>query len=253
MKQILVGICDDEQFFLDEIYTLVYACCNECKLDFAITTYLDVEKLMEKIISKEEEYDILFLDVEMPGMTGIEAARKLRAEGYEGVICFSTSHTQYALEAYGVEAVGYFMKPAQYDDVKKLIKKATVQIFYSFNAKEAEKRYLEINTQKEQVMIDMNRILYVEKRRNQCVFHLEDGEIVCYETLKNIFPRLNQAKFCYTHQGFIVNFGKVKEVQQDAVTFGEGREIPVSRKYYKMLKERKKNEIRYSKEELLTE
>uniref|UniRef100_UPI004057481E LytR/AlgR family response regulator transcription factor n=1 Tax=Acetatifactor sp. TaxID=1872090 RepID=UPI004057481E len=249
MKQILVGICDDEQFFLDELYKLVYACGNECKLDFAIDTHLSITELLKQMNSKENEYDILFLDVEMPEMTGIDAAKKLRENGYEGIICFVTSHDSYTFEAYGVEAWGYLIKPAQYENVKRLIKRAAVQIFYNFNAQETRKRYLEISTQKDNMMIDMEQILYVEKRRNQCVIHMEDGEVVCYETLKNIFPRLNQSVFCYAHQGFIVNFDKVKEVQPTGIIFGPGREAPVSRKYYKALKERKKNEIYRLKEE----
>lgn len=251
MKQILIAICDDEPYFVEDIYKLIYACGNEYEFEFVIDTYVDIEKLLEQIELKEKEYDILFLDVEMPKMTGLDATRRLRQNGYDGVVCFVTSHQQYALESYQLDGEGYIVKPARYEDVKRVFRRALVQIAYSHNAQEAAKKHLEVNMQKGKMMIQMERILYVEKRRNQCVIHLDDGEVVCYETLKNIFQRLNQSKFCYTHQGFIVNFDKVKEVSQDAILLGEGKDIPVSRKYYKELRERKMREIYRSKDAAL--
>ena len=173
----------------------------------------------------------------MDGMTGMELAKKLRQDGYEDVICFVTSKDHYALDAFSVEAIGYIKKPAKYQEVKRTIQKAVVQILYQRDAEEAKKRYVEITTQKEKIVVDTQQVLYVEKRRNQCLFHLEDTEIVCYETLKNVYDRLDKQKFYYAHQGFIVNFDKIKEVKKDTVCFGQGREIPVSRRYQNGLRE----------------
>ncbi len=243
MKQITIGICDDEAYFLEEVYTLVSACGNDNRYNFSIAKYLESEILLEDIESGRKDFDLLFLDIDMPKLSGIEVAERLRKEGYEGVICFVTSHNRYALDAYGVEALGYLLKPAQYAEVKRLMEKAVIQIFYGFDAKEAEKRYLEVSARKSKQRIDMQKILYVEKRRNQSVIHLEDGEVVCYETLKSLFQRLNQEKFCYAHQGFVVNFDKIQEVAPASIILDEGKEIPVSRKYQKILRERHMNLI----------
>lgn len=253
MKTINVALCDDEEVFLDMIYSLVMACMNENKYNFTVTKYLDSKQLLSDIQAGSVEYDLLFLDIDMPEMSGIDVARKLREGRYDGIICFVTSHNRYALEAYGVEALGYIMKPAQYVDVKKLVEKAVIQIFYRFDVQEAEKRFLEINTQSGKKVITMDNILYIEKRRNQSVVHLEDGEVVCYESLKSLFDRLNQSKFCYSHQGFVVNFDKILEVLPTYIALGEGREVPVSRRYQKELKDRHMNTIRQLQEELRLE
>lgn len=131
----------------------------------------------------------------MDGMTGMEAAQKLRREGYKGVICFVSSQDRYAFDAFGVEAIGYVKKPAKYQDVKRLIQKALIQIYYQRDEEEAKKRYLEITTQNEKTMLDLQQILYVEKRRNQCVIHMEESEVVCYETLKKLYERLDKYEF----------------------------------------------------------
>lgn len=243
METIRIGICDDEDFFREELDKLVSVYANEAEHDFDIHTYSKAEDVTTDILEKNEEYHILFLDVEMDGMTGMEAAQKLRRDGYKGVICFVTSKDRYAFDAFGVEAIGYVKKPAKYQDVKRMVQKALVQIYYQRDEEEAKKRYLEITTQNEKVMLDLHQVLYVEKRRNQCVIHMESSEIVCYETLKKLYERLDKTKFSFTHQGFIVNFDKIKEVKKDTVCFGAGREIPVSRRYQAELRERHMNKI----------
>lgn len=142
-----------------------------------------------------------------------------------------------------MEALGYVMKPAKYTELKRIMHKALIQIYYQRDSVEASRRYLEVATKKERMMIDTRNILYVEKRGNQCVVHLEDGEVVCYISLKQFFAQLNQEKFCYVHQGYVVNFDKIKEVKKEAACFGEGREIPVSRRYQPGLKKRHMDKI----------
>ena len=231
METIRIGICDDEIFFREEIEKLVSVYANEAEHDFDIHTYASAEDLANDVQLNHADYHMLFLYVEMDGMTGMEAAQKLRAEGYMGVICFVSSKDKYAFDAFGVDAIGYVKKPAKYQDVKHMIQKALVQIYYQRDEDEAKKRYLETTTQNEKVMLDLQQVLYMEKRRNQCVIHMEASEIVCYETLKSLYERLDKQKFYFTHQGFIVNFDKIKEVKKDTVCLGAGREIPVSRRY----------------------
>lgn len=243
-ETIRIGICDDEEFFREELDKLVSVYANETEQDFFIHTYSKAEDVANDILEKGEVYELLFLDVEMDGMTGMEAAQKLRKAGYKGVICFVSSKCHYAFDAFGVEAIGYVHKPAKYLDVKSIIKKAIAQIHYQRDEEEAQKRYIEIVTQNEKATVDLHNVLYMEKRRNQCVIHMEDSEIVCYETLKSLYERIDKTKFSFTHQGFIVNFDKIKEVKKDTVCFGAGREIPVSRRYQGELRERHMNKIR---------
>ena len=151
-------------------------------------------------------------------------------------ICFVTSHGAYALNSYQVDAVGYIMKPIKYTEVKRAIDRAKISINYRRDAQKAKKRYLDIKTSRNNVTIDLEKVVYIEKRRNQCVFHLEDGEYICYETLSKIYERLDHDSFIYTHQGFIASFHHIKEVKRNAVCFGCGVEIPISRKYYEPVK-----------------
>ena len=141
-----------------------------------------------------------------------------------------------ALNSYQVDAVGYIMKPIKYTEVKRAIDRAKISINYRRDAQKAKKRYLDIKISRNNVTIDLEKVVYIEKRRNQCVFHLEDGEYICYETLSKIYERLDHDSFIYTHQGFIASFHHIKEVKRNAVCFGRGVEIPISRKHYEPVK-----------------
>lgn len=244
MRHFEVKICDDEKYYLEELNTLVSSLGKELEHDIGVTTYLDVEELLQDIIEKKQECHILFLDVEMPKMTGVDAATRLRRAGYDGVICFVTSYDRYALDAYHVDALGYICKPAKYDEVRRLVKRACIQVFYQIDKEAARKRYIEVSSHGKEFVVDLKKVLYIEKRKNQAIIHMEEGEITCYEPLKMLHARLDQEKFVYTHQGFIANFEKIKEVCQDSVMFGEGCEIPVSRRYQKDLRKRHMDMIR---------
>lgn len=243
MKTVKIAICDDEAFFREDMEKMVSVYANESEQELEISTYETGEDLLSDMLSGNVEYHFLFLDVEMPGMSGMDVSQKLRTAGYTGMICFVTGYGGYALDAFAVEAVGYVQKPAKYVEIKRLIQRALIQIYYQWDVEEAKKRYLEVCARKENMMIDTQQVLYVEKRRNQCVIHMEEGEVVCYDTLKNLFAKLDQNRFCFAHQGYIVNFDKIREVKHESVCFGEGREVPVSRKYQSRLRERHMNKI----------
>ena len=236
MKPIRIAICDDEEFYRNELEKMISVYGNETGAEVIIDIYSEAAPLVEMIKDKEKSYEILFFDIDMPGMSGMEAAKEIRQIDKEVLVSFVTSHTTYALDAYGVEAIGYVVKPVKYADVKKLMEKAKIQIYYRVDSELADERYLEIVSARENVLIDLEKVVYIEKRRNQCIFHMTDGEQVCYETLGKIYKQLNAERFLYTHQGYIANFHYIKEVKKDVVCFGSGMEIPISRKYYEQVK-----------------
>ena len=243
MRHLEIKICDDEKYYLNHLQSMILAAGSDLDYDIGIKTYLDVEELLQAVIEEKEECHMVFMDVEMPKMPGVDAARKLRRAGFEGVLCFVTSHQKYAMDAFDLEAMGYIEKPARYDEIKRFIMRACVYVFYQIDAEAASKRYMEIETQKKKFIVDIERILYIEQLRNRATIHLEDGEISCYESLKKIHSRLDKKKFVYAHQSYVVNFDKIMEVQPDRVMFGQGREVPLSRMRHKELRERHMDKI----------
>lgn len=237
MKDFNVAICDDEKYYIDEFRKYIYAYESESEVKLHIIEYASGIELVEALSQNKYEYDMIFLDVEMPNINGIETAQRIREINDNVIICFITSYEDFALDAYKVDSIGYIIKPVEYSEVKKILNKAIIQINYFVDKEEAEKKYIEINTNREKKIVDINKIVYIEKRRNQCVFHMYDGEFVCYETLNDIFQKLDSSKFMYSHQGYIINFLRIKEVRQNQICFGDNVEVPVSRKYYKKIQQ----------------
>lgn len=237
MGKYTVAVCDDEAYFSDVLYHYILTYANERKIEVECDIYSSGLVLAEAV-HNGKQYDMIFLDVEMPEINGLATATLLRQYADFVVICFVTSFEAYALEAYKINAEGYILKPVDYKELKRVIDKSRILIDYHNNKEEARKRYIEVEVGRATETIDITSVLYLEKRRNQCIIHLQDREITCYQTLAKIYERLNQNDFLYTHQGYIVNLNYIKEVKSDCVCLGNSIDVPLSRGKMKEVRQR---------------
>ena len=249
MKTVEIAVCDDEQVHIDRIVKYIDVYSEESEININITSYNSGMALLKDIENDDLKYDIIFLDVEMPEINGVDMARQIRKITQDVIICFVTSFDKYAIQAYGVEALAYVVKPVAYAELKRVLSRAVVLVQYTFDYKEAEERYIEVPVSRNTRIVDVRTIQYIEKRRNKCVLHCTDAEITCYETLKEICSKLDQNIFIYVHQGYIVNFDAIKEVKENVVCLGDGVEVPLSRSHYKEVKNRHMSKIRKLLEE----
>lgn len=250
MKTLNIAVCDDEDFFLKDVIKNIEVYANEYEAEVNIEKYQSALILLEQIKLDYKRFDILFLDVEMPGLDGMEAAKAVRQISEDIIICFITSHEDYTLDAYKVEALGYLIKPVKYLSIKKILDKAFALAYYKIDKQKADEKYLQIQTSGKAMLLDTEKILYIEKRKNQSIFHLTDGEIMCYQTLSSIYEILDKNKFVYTHQGYIVYFNKIKEVKKNVVCLGNNVEVPLSRKYYSSIRDRHMDKINMLRREI---
>lgn len=232
MHEMRIAVCDDEEFYRSELEKMIAVYGNEASRRFTLDSWESGSALLDAVKQGDKDYDVIFLDIEMPELSGMDAAGELRRMGKNMALCFVTSFSSYALDAYQIDAIGYVVKPIQYLDLKKMMEKAEMQYWYRKKTEETQKRYLEVMCERRNIVIDLEKVVYIEKRRNQCVFHFTDGEQICYDTLKNIYKRLDHDVFMQIHQGYIANYNHVKEVLNDRVCFGSGMEAPLSRRYY---------------------
>lgn len=237
-----IAICDDEAYYRAELQKFLEVYANEHDYEFNIVLFSDGQTLAETVErlalgdNLSKQFQIIMLDVEMPGQNGIETAAVIRRITKKPQICFVTSYEDYALPAFRQEAVGYIVKPVSYVELKKALDRAVVLIHYEQDHDEAERRYIEIAVNRAERIVDTHKILYIEKQRNRCIFHCEEEEITCYESLSRIYHRLDGNIFIYTHQGYVVNFCKIKEVQEKQVCLSRHLQVPLSRTYLKPVK-----------------
>lgn len=238
-----MAICDDEDFYIEDICGYLKAYMSEEEVGLHVEKYHSGLELLDAMREHGKCFDMIFLDVNMPVLNGMDTAIEIRKFDMNVNICFITSYRQYAFDAFQVNASGYCEKPVSYVKLRSMLNKCIREIRYIKDRKMAEETYLPILYGKEPIIVPVKKIIYIEKQRNKCVLHTIDGEITGYDTLANLYQKLNHEVFFFVHQGYIVNFNHIMEVRTRAVIVTGSLEVPISRKYYKEMRERHMDKI----------
>lgn len=190
----------------------------------------------------ETKIDLIFLDIRMPDLSGIELARILDtgspASG-PGII-FTTAFDQFAVEGYQVNALGYLLKPFNYVDFSKAAHKALaffelVELSRSRNpivAIKVEEDYLFLKVEYQLVKVAFDDILYIEGLKDYVKVHLvnESRALLSLTGLKTLEEKLPPRKFLRIHRSYIVSLDKIKSVSKNAVNI-ESKTIPITDQY----------------------
>lgn len=235
MEKIHLALCDDEAYYIEDIQKLLATYIEETGCEISADSYLSGIDLLKKLESKS--YEIFFLDVDMPKIKGIDLGKEIKKRAPRAIICFVTAYQQYAYEAYQTEALGYLVKPVEYKELKRILDRSIEQLELFRGKGQEESSLLQLKSGRGMAWINPKEIVYLEKRKNQCVFHMEKDEVIIYMTLREVYTMLDPTMFYYTHQGYIVNFAKILEVKAKSICLKGNIEIPVSRKYQPMIRE----------------
>lgn len=166
-------------------------------------------------------YDILFLDIDMPFLDGMEAAERIRRVDEKVLIIFVTNLAQYAIKGYSVGAFDYILKPVSYEPFSMKIQKA-VNIL-----DKRTKRYLILSKNDEFVRVPVMDILYVEVINHQLIYHMKTETYQEYRSLKDVEVMLGKG-FARCNNCYLVNLEHVKGIKDDYVLVGNDR-LKISR------------------------
>lgn len=225
-----IAICDDEEYFRLREKKLIEQYMENCGYACQIDLYASGKELLWKA-DTNLRYDVIFLDVSMEEMDGLETAGKIRELSGTVYIVFVTAYITYALEGYKVGAVRYILK--EEESLESALKECLDTITDRMNDEEA---VCEIELQNEKKRIPTDAILYVESRLHKVIFFIiEDGvkEYARYGRLDTVEKELQQYGFYRVHQSFLVNMKYAIGVERYKVSLENGTEISISKKYYK--------------------
>ncbi len=173
-----------------------------------------------------EKPDALFLDIDMPGMSGMEFAKKIRAENDETIIVFVTNMVQYALDGYSVDVTDFLLKPVTYAGVERGMKKVLSRL----GKRKAFLVPISDVTGKTLKYLSAADIQYVESSGHKVIYHTINGDITEWSRLQNMEEKLPADSFARSHVSFLINLDKVKSLDGDTVTLKDGAaNLPVSR------------------------
>jgi len=224
-----IAICDDNSRDLSHITSLVESYRKNKKTDIVYMSFLNAIDLLESL--KKREYDLLLLDVLMPGFNGLQAAHELRKQNDKIEIIFLTSSPEYAVESYNVRAHHYLLKPATEDKLFPLLDKLIEKL------KKPEEAII-VKSSSSVFTIPYKNIEYVEINAKTIYFYLTDndvkkvsGSMAEYEALL-----LKRSGFIKVHRSYLVNLHWVQQLNQKELITLTGRKVPIARTVYTQIR-----------------
>ncbi len=220
-----IAICDDEERYRIELKTILNKLLINADLN--IDTFDDGNILADAFAASP--YDLVFLDIEMPAVDGITLAKKIRSRSENVFIVFLTSHIEYALEGYEVNALRYLTKPVDIEKLKEVIRYV--------QEKQGSSRQIIIKEDGEEILIDINDVIYMESMNQNVRIVTAKGEHVIRYNIGDFEEQLKNDGFFRIHRGYLISLSKVKKLSGNDVILDGGETLPVSRSNVKPLKE----------------
>src|ERR1700744_101990 len=199
--------------------------------------FLDLHGKFENAMKTEEflkhnTTDIIFLDIEMPKVSGLQLLQKLNIES---MVILTTAFPRYALEGYELDIIDYLLKPFAFNRFLKAVQKA--KDYYQMKSVAnvtSQPSYIFIRSEKRIEKIELNNILYAESLGNYVSIYTENKKMVAYLTMKSLESQLPLNEFIKIHQSYLVNSSKIDAIEGTEIKIGS-RSLPMSRNYREMV------------------
>ncbi|WP_286082275.1 LytR/AlgR family response regulator transcription factor [Parablautia intestinalis] len=218
---IRIAICDDEKHMSDHIRSFVSDFFRKKNREISLRMFSSGEELL----SYNGQIDILFLDIQMKEMDGMETARKLRADQFRGFLVFITVLKEMVFQSFEVQAYDYLVKPVD----KKQFEKTMERLYASMQHKNASEDSLLVQRGYEGRIIREDEIVFCEIIDRKIYLNLASGEVVdYYERIEKLETKLDN-RFYRCHRSYLINLKHLKGYKNGTAYMDNGKEIPVSR------------------------
>ena len=213
-----IAVVDDEKVILEQISGLVRKQMPDCCLDIYATG--------EEVLEAKKHLDIVFLDIQMDGMNGIETARRLRERQDDIVLIFVTGNREYVFDALDLYAFHYLLKPVDENKFREVLERAVGEV-----SKRRAKRELFIK--KKNLTLNHSDILYIKSRAKKVAIHTAGakGVIEIYATMEELAGQLGE-DFYRSHRAYLVNMAHITEYDNDSITISNGDKVWLTKKKY---------------------
>jgi len=179
--------------------------------------------------------DLLFIDINMPDITGIELVKSLEQKP---IIIFTTAYKKFAYEGFELDAVDYLLKPIDFGRFSRAIAKAMEYYDYKKTAGQRENNFLFVRSEYRIIKINLGDIEYIESLEDYIkIYTSTDKPVLTLMPLKKVLEKLPPEKFKRIHRSYIISTDKVRSVQGRKVQLASNKELPISESYLDFIDE----------------
>lgn len=227
-----IAICDDDFVFASKVEDMVLEISKKQDFDVEVEVYLDGSELWNDIVAGKI-YELVYLDIEMVRLNGIELARKIREIDLNIILIYISSHENYFIELFEVEPFRFIKKPIDEVLFRNYFNKAYDRI-------RQNEAYFEYRFNKAFHRVLLKNIVYFESSSRVITIHYRGGQEKFYEKLNTVEKQLygGTIPFLRIHQSFLVNYRYIRKISFSRVTLFDGRELQISEDRQKKTRER---------------
>lgn len=218
-----IAIVDDLASDRNQLASMIQEYANQRGLLWKISCFADGESFLESLVPKR--YAMVFLDILMPGINGIETARRIRSVDPEVLLVFITTEADYAVEGYEVEASGFLIKEERQE------KRRFALLMERMERKLRQDPPLELVENNSSLYVAVKEIVYAEILNHNMLLHTTDGTHTLRMTMEELRAMLPQnGQFFECHRGILINLDAVRSLSGPTVLMTDGNTLPVSRR-----------------------
>ena len=219
-----ITLCEDNVMQLLMLESIVERYFENKKEDYKISKYTSGKALLDDLVEGYLDTECILLDIEMPGLNGLETAKQIRKHNFNVPIVFITSHADYGEQSYEVHASGYLVKPYDLERISRVL---------NYVLKERIQQRITITVHRQKRYIKTDDIIYIESDKRAITLHLQDGTSLQFNSSMNkLEEQLNSPNFIRCHQSYIVNMDYIDDIQ-DGFILKDKTQIPIRVRYRK--------------------
>lgn len=220
---IKIGVCDDNQQFVGTVTTYLDKLSNLYHYEIEVEAYASGEELVDDM-RNGVSFDLIYLDIEMNGMDGIETASWIRRNDYHLLLVYISSHEEYLKKLFETEPFRFLQKPLLYPEFEAVFRKAVKRI------EQKQSSYYYFHSRKSLIKVLCKDILYFESSGRKIIVHTMHATYEYYDKLNNVEEKVKGMRFIRIHKAYLVNIDNIEAFQYERVALVDGTILSISEK-----------------------
>lgn len=226
-----IAICDDDKTIVESHKSITEISLKDCGSIGKIETYITSDNLLYDICEDGIFFDLILLDIEMPGSTGMEIAEKIKPYLPNVKIIFITSHIEYAIDAFELSIFRYVPK----NDIDKRLPAAIQDAVKLIELEDGKAYTIQTNSRLEK--IPYREIYYIERDGKNASITAVSGISKVRKSLQQVYSELEAEEFLFIDRGCIANMIHIMQIKDGMAVLKNGEVLPISRSHLQTVKE----------------